>query len=171
MSQAQRAVYVEWLKRRIGQCEWVSGCTHRVSVEKGDRGWPVACFDFHHVQAATKVASVAKMPVTVFPAESIWAEAAKCVLLCKMHHTIVEVVTHGGEEGFSPECSARAPCEFRGHSLYDYVHPNAGRQAHEAGWTTPELLAERGRPWNPQDEPAPRERRPKRRDHGRASRA
>jgi hypothetical protein len=26
----QRKVYVHWLKKRIGQCEWVSGCTHRL---------------------------------------------------------------------------------------------------------------------------------------------
>ena len=162
VSQAQRAVYVQWLKRRIGQCEWVSGCTHRVSQADGDRGWPLTCFDFHHVRADTKVASVSKMPVNTFPAESIWAEAAKCILLCKMHHAIIEYVTHGGEQGFSPECTARgAGCEFRGHSLYEYVHPDARRRAQQEGstWTTQDLLAERGRPWRPQDEPVGQKRR------------
>ena len=167
VSQAQRASYVRWLKERIGQCEWVAGCTHRVSQADGDRGWPLACFDFHHVRADTKVNSVSKMPVNTFPAESIWAEAAKCILLCKMHHAIIEHVTHGGEQGFSPECTARgAGCEFRGHSLYEYVHPDARRHAQQekgSTWTTQELLAERGRPWRPQDEPAPRQPGRKRR--------
>jgi hypothetical protein len=138
----------------------VGGCTHRVARADGDGGWPIVCFDFHHVRAATKVHTVSTMPVTVFPAESIWAEAAKCILLCKLHHAIIEHVAHGDEEGYSPECTAlRGACAFTGHSLYDYVHPDADRhQASEQSWTTPELLARRGRPWLPQDEPPVGER-------------
>jgi hypothetical protein len=163
LSKEQRKEYVEWLKARIGQCEWVAGCTHRVSRADGDGGWPIVCFDFHHVRAATKAHTVSTMPVTIFPAESIWAEAAKCILLCKLHHAIVEYVTHGGEEGYSPECAGRgeAGCAFRGHSLYDYVHPDAGRHEREQAWTTPDLLAQRGRPWRPQDAPPAQERKAK----------
>ena len=171
VTQVQRAAYVLWLKRRIGQCEWVAGCTHRVAQEAtaaSDRKgrWPVACFDFHHVRANTKVASVSKLPVTVFPAESIWAEAAKCILLCKMHHAVVETVSRGSEQGYSPECGGRGRCTFAGHSLYDYVHPDEGARRHPLGeeaWTTPDLLAERGRPWRGEDEPAALPRRTKRR--------
>jgi hypothetical protein len=167
VTQAQRAAYVLWLKRRIGQCEWVAGCTHRVAQEApaaaGDREgrWPVACFDFHHVRAATKVDSVSKLPVTVFPAESIWAEAAKCILLCKMHHAVVETVSSGSEQGYSPECGGRGRCTFAGHSLYDYVHPDEARRRHPRGeepWTTPALLEERGRPWQAADVPPARSR-------------
>jgi hypothetical protein len=169
LSQAQRKEYVQWLKTRIGQCEWVAGCTHRVSrvADASDGGWPVECFDFHHVRAATKAHTVSTMPVTIFPAESIWAEAAKCILLCRMHHAIIEHVSRGSEEGFSPECTAAAggggACEFQGHSLYGYVHPDAGRHAREEPWTTPALLARRGRPWLPQDVPPAREPKAKQR--------
>mgnify|MGYP002810543500 CR=1 FL=1 len=64
------------------------------------------------------------------------------------------------EDSYSPECTAlRGACAFTGHSLYDYVHPDADRhQAGEQPWTTPELLARRGRPWLPQDEPPVGER-------------
>jgi hypothetical protein len=170
VTREQRKAYVHWLKRRIGQCEWVSGCAHRVAAGPGAAtpaaassaaGWPVECFDFHHVRADLKIRNVSEMPVSIFPAESIWAEAAKCVLLCKMHHAIVEHVTHGSELGYNPECSARGTggdaCAFRGHSLYDYVHPEAGRHSAspqaERGWTSDDLLAQRGRPWAPRDEP------------------
>ncbi len=61
--------------------------------------------DVHRVRAAREVHTVSTMPVTVFPAGSIWAEAAKCILLCKLHHAIIEHVTHGDEEGYSPECT------------------------------------------------------------------
>jgi hypothetical protein len=166
----QRKEYVHWLKKRIGQCEWVSGCSHRVAdpvaATGGGAGWPVECFDFHHVRAQLKIRNVAEMPVLMFPAESIWAEAAKCVLLCKMHHAIVEHVTHGSERGFNPECAAAAAaataateddrnaCAFHGHSLFDYVHPEAGRHPNaQEQWTSKALLAARGRPWHPRDEP------------------
>jgi hypothetical protein len=174
----QRRVYVHWLKKRIGQCEWVSGCAHRVAADPvaatgggggggaGSTGWPVECFDFHHVRAQLKIRNVAEMPVSIFPAESIWAEAARCVLLCKMHPAIVEHVTHGSERGYNPECVAAAAaataattadrdaCAFHGHSLYDYVHPEAGRHpSAQEQWTSEALLAARGRPWAPRDEP------------------
>jgi hypothetical protein len=168
LTREQRKVYVHWLKKRIGQCEWVSGCSHRVadpartaspaSGGGSTSGWPVECFDFHHVRAELKIRNVAEMPVTIFPAESIWAEAAKCVLLCKMHHAIVDHVTHGSERGYNPECTATAgagdACTFRGHSMYDYVHPEASRHpGSREKWTSDDLLAERGRPWPPRDEP------------------
>jgi hypothetical protein len=183
LTKGQRKEYVQWLKRRVGQCEWASGCAHRVASEGGAHrvasengagggsvggSWPVECFDFHHVRARHKIRNVAEMPVTIFPAESIWAEAAKCILLCKMHHAIIEHITHGEERDYHPECAdgpteAVGPCTFRGHSLYGYVHPDANRRQETQPWTTEALLAARGRPWAARDEPGVAKQQAKRR--------
>jgi hypothetical protein len=179
LTKAQRKVYVQWLKRRVGQCEWASGCTHRVASDDsagGARGggaaagsWPVECFDFHHVSARHKIRNVAELPVSIFPAESIWAEAAKCILLCKMHHAIIEHITHGDERDYHPECvgapaeEAAGSCIFRGHSLYGYVHADANRRQGTQPWTTEALLQARGRPWAARDEPAVAKKKAKRR--------
>jgi hypothetical protein len=179
LTKDQRKAYVQWLKRRVGQCEWASGCAHRVASEGGAPGgggaaagsWPVECFDFHHVRARHKIRNVAEMPVTIFPAESIWAEAAKCILLCKMHHAIIEHITHGDERDYHPECvgapgaaeGAAGPCAFRGHSLYGYVHPDADRRQETQPWTSEALLQARGRPWAARDEPAVAKQKAKRR--------
>jgi hypothetical protein len=127
------------------------------------------------VRARHKVRNVAEMPVTIFPAESIWAEAAKCILLCKMHHAIIEHVTHGDERDYHPECvgapgaaeGTAGPCAFWGHSLYGYVHPDADRRQGAQPWTSEALFAERGRPWAARDEPAAAKQKAKRRANGR----
>ena len=59
-------------------------------------------------------------------------------------------------------------CTFAGRSLYEYVHPDEGARRHPGGeepWTTPTLLAERGRPWPGADVPDATQPRAKRKPH------